>query len=122
MHGAMGGDYEIRVTGPRRTHYRLFCMQDNGSDAELAERGFVRPQIVILNRMSKRHRIEFSDRDYKKHVRDLGGERRPRRTHVWLTNTRAFLRGSRVSVAWWKESGCASHGDGFGHGRSGRTF
>jgi hypothetical protein len=25
MHGAMGGYYEIRVTGPGRQHYRLFC-------------------------------------------------------------------------------------------------
>ena len=40
MHGSMGGYYEIRVTGPQRTHYRLFCLLDNGRDDELAERGF----------------------------------------------------------------------------------
>lgn len=31
MHGAMGGYYEIRVTGPGRKHYRLFCLLDNCS-------------------------------------------------------------------------------------------
>jgi Txe/YoeB family toxin of Txe-Axe toxin-antitoxin module len=74
MHGAMGGYYEIRVTGPGRTHYRLFCMLDNGSREELAERGFDRPQIVVLNGMSKRHRTEFSEREYRKQVRDLGDD------------------------------------------------
>jgi Txe/YoeB family toxin of Txe-Axe toxin-antitoxin module len=74
MHGEMGGYYEIRVTGPGRTHYRLFCMLDNGSTQELAEREFDRPQIVVLNGMAKRHRTEFSDRDYRKHVRDLGDD------------------------------------------------
>ena len=74
MHGAMGGYYEIRVTGPGRTHYRLFCMLDNGSGQELAERGFDQPQIVVLNGMSKRHRTEFSDREYRKHVRALGDD------------------------------------------------
>lgn len=74
MHGAMGGYYEIRVVGPGRTHYRLFCMLDNGSKEELAERGFDQPQIVVLNGMSKPHRTEFSDREYRKHVRDLGDD------------------------------------------------
>src|SRR3954451_23128982 len=49
MHGAMGGYYEIRVTGPGRKHYRLYCILDNGTPEELAERGFDRPQIVVLN-------------------------------------------------------------------------
>jgi hypothetical protein len=55
-------------------HYRLFCMLDNGSEAELAKRGFDRPQIVVLNGMAKRHRTEFSEREYRKHVRDLGDD------------------------------------------------
>jgi hypothetical protein len=74
MHGAMGGYYEIRVTGPGRTHYRLFCILDNGSEEELAARGFDRPQIVVLNGMVKQHRTEFSDREYRKRVRDLGDD------------------------------------------------
>jgi len=74
MHGAMGGYYEIRVTGPGRTHYRLFSLLDNGSADELAERGFDRPQIAVINGMSKPHRTEFSDADYRKHVRNLGDD------------------------------------------------
>src|SRR5215211_2591809 len=42
MHGTMAGYYEIRVTGPGRRHYRLFCILDNGTAAQLAERGSMR--------------------------------------------------------------------------------
>jgi len=72
MHGTMAGYYEIRVTGPGRRHYRLFCLLDNGTERELAERGFERPQIAVVNGMVKQHMTEFSDGDYRKHVRDLG--------------------------------------------------
>jgi hypothetical protein len=72
MHGTMAGYYEIRVTGPGRRHYRLFCLLDNGTERELAERGFDRPQIAVINGMVKQHLTEFSDGDYRKHVRDLG--------------------------------------------------
>lgn len=34
MHGTMGGYYEIRVTGPGRRQYRLFCRLENGSAVE----------------------------------------------------------------------------------------
>ncbi len=47
MHGGMAGFYEIRVTGPGRRHYRLFCILDNGTVEELAERGFDAPQIAV---------------------------------------------------------------------------
>lgn len=40
MHGDMGGYYEIRLTGPGRRQYRLFCLLDNGSQEELREYGF----------------------------------------------------------------------------------
>ncbi len=53
MHGTMGGYYEIRVTGPGRRHYRLFCLLENGTPKELAERGFEQPQIVVINGMVK---------------------------------------------------------------------
>lgn len=72
MHGTMGGYYEIRVTGPGRRHYRLFCLLENGTPKELAERGFDQPQIVVVNGMVKPNAAVFSDRDYKKHVRTLG--------------------------------------------------
>src|SRR5438874_1253638 len=74
MHGAMRGYYEIRVIGPGRRHYRLFCMLDNGSPRELAERGFEGPQLVVINGMVKDHMTEFSDTDYRRNVRELGDD------------------------------------------------
>lgn len=74
MHGSMAGYYEIRVTGPGRRHYRLFCLLENGTPQELAERGFDEPQIVGINGMVKPNAALFSDRDYKKHVRKLGDD------------------------------------------------
>jgi hypothetical protein len=60
-HGTMAGYYEIRVTGPGRWHYRLFCPLDNGTERELPERGFDRPQIAVINGMVEQHMTEFSD-------------------------------------------------------------
>lgn len=73
MHGSMAGYYEVRTTGPpNTTHYRLFCILDNGTEAELAERGFDRPQIVAINGLSKPNARLFSDADYATHVRAHG--------------------------------------------------
>jgi hypothetical protein len=72
MHGNMGGYYEIRVTGPGRRHYRLFCLLENGTAAQLSQRGFANPQIVVLNGMVKDHMTEFTGAEYKRNVRDLG--------------------------------------------------
>jgi hypothetical protein len=74
MHGSMRGYYEVRVTGPGRRHYRLFCLLDNGSADELAERGFQEPQIAVINGMVKDHMTEFSDAEYRANVRDLGDD------------------------------------------------
>jgi hypothetical protein len=82
MHGRMGGYYEVRVTGPSRTHYRLFCLLENGTPNELAERGFDAPQIVVINGMAKANASLFTDAEYRKKVRDLGDDYRsivPRR-------------------------------------------
>jgi hypothetical protein len=39
MHGSMGGYYEIRVSGPGKVQYRLFCILDNAKNRdELEER------------------------------------------------------------------------------------
>jgi hypothetical protein len=73
MHGDMGGYYEIRLTGPGRRQYRLFCILDNASSLELRKRGFDRPQIVAIAGMIKDSGKKFSDRDYAK-VRKLGNE------------------------------------------------
>lgn len=82
MHGAMAGYYEIRTTGPGRQHYRLFCRLENGNRRGLEALGFDRPQIVVINGMIKNNASLFTDREYKKYVRDLGDEyvgRIPRR-------------------------------------------
>jgi hypothetical protein len=36
MHGSMAGYHEIRVTGPGREQFRLFCLLENGDRTELA--------------------------------------------------------------------------------------
>lgn len=74
MHGSMGGYYEIRLTGPGRKHYRLFCLLENGSPDELKRRGFRSPQIVVINGMVKPNASKFTDAEYRKHVRKLGDE------------------------------------------------
>jgi hypothetical protein len=72
MHGAMGGYYEIRVTGPGRQHYRLFCVLDNGNAEELAERGFDQPQIAVINGLVKANATLFTDTEYERSVRRFG--------------------------------------------------
>jgi hypothetical protein len=73
MHGTMSGYYEIRTTGPpKRTHYRLFCLLDNGSRQDLGKRGFETPQIAVIAGMSKRNATLFTEREYRKRVRALG--------------------------------------------------
>jgi hypothetical protein len=72
MRGRMGGYYEIRVTGPGRVHYRLFCRLENGTRGELQERGFDGPQIVVINGLSKPNASLFTDAEYRKHVREPG--------------------------------------------------
>ena len=74
MHGTMAGYYEIRGTGPGRLHYRLFCRLENGTPDELKALGFDRPQIVVINGMVKKNASLFTDREYKKHLRDLGDD------------------------------------------------
>ena len=73
IHGTMGGWYEIRLTGPRREQFRLFCLLENGTSEEIAKRGLPRPAIAVITGMRKPWRTTFSDRDYKR-VRDFGTE------------------------------------------------
>ena len=42
MHEAMGGWYEIRITGPGREQFRLFCLLENAKPGELSRRGLRR--------------------------------------------------------------------------------
>lgn len=74
MHGTMAGYYEIRCTGPGRTHYRLFCRLENGTPGELHALGFDRPHIVVINGMVKKNAELFTDAEYKKNIRYLGDD------------------------------------------------
>jgi len=76
MHAKMSGYYEIRCTGPGRRHYRLYCILDNGTSKELAERGFDGPQIAVVNGLVKPNATLFTDAEYARHVRKLGDEYR----------------------------------------------
>lgn len=73
MHGDMGGYHEIRVTGPGREQFRLFCLLENADERTLTARGLPGPAIVVIAGMSKKTRTVFSDRDYAK-VRKLGSD------------------------------------------------
>ena len=81
MHGTMTGWHEIRLTGPGREQFRLFCLLENADDDELVARGLRKPAIAVIAGMRKAWRTKFSERDYER-VRKLGDEHRrnhPRR-------------------------------------------
>jgi Txe/YoeB family toxin of Txe-Axe toxin-antitoxin module len=76
MHGDMAGYYEIRVDGPKRHHYRLFCLLERDG----ANVGLGGPSLVLICGKDKPFRTELSKQDYAD-VRRLGDEylaRRPR--------------------------------------------
>jgi hypothetical protein len=81
MHGDMGGFYEVRVQGPSREQFRLFCILDNGSAQQLRERGLPRAAIAVITGMRKPFMTVFDEHDYAG-VRRLGDDYRaqlPRR-------------------------------------------
>jgi hypothetical protein len=81
MHGEMGGYYEIRVTGPGREQFRLFCVLENADKRTLTARGLHGPAIAVIAGMRKKTGTVFSERDYAK-VRQIGNDytaREPRR-------------------------------------------
>jgi hypothetical protein len=73
MHGEMGGFYEVRVDGPKRRHYRLFCVLER----ESASLGLDGPSIVLITGKDKPFRTLLSAADYAD-VRALGAEYRRR--------------------------------------------
>jgi hypothetical protein len=75
MHGDMSGFYEIRLSGPRREQFRLFCLLENGTKDELARRGLQQPAIAVITGMRKPWRTAFSDHDYR-HVQEFGRQHR----------------------------------------------
>ena len=71
MKGEMTGWFEVRVDGPGRHHYRLFCLLDY----EAANQP--KPLLAVICGLGKPFRTTLSDADYR-HVRDLGEEYRRR--------------------------------------------
>ena len=99
MKGDMTGWFEVRVDGPKRHHYRLFCRLDY--EAEDA----TKPLLVVITGLDKPFRTELSDSDYAS-VRQLGVEylsRNPRSIARAAAARRpvrpAFARASRTR-AW----------------------
>lgn len=71
MKGDMTGWFELRVDGPGRHHYRLFCLLDYAAEAADS------PLLVIIDGRDKPFRTVLSPRDYAE-VRALGDEYRTR--------------------------------------------
>ena len=65
MRGTMSGFYEVRVTGPGRSHYRLFCLLENGDQAHLDACGFAGPRIVLIDGGVKPNAALFADAYYE---------------------------------------------------------
>lgn len=70
MHGTMAGYHEVRVDGPNRHHYRLFCLLDTQAQG-------LGPLLVVIMGADKPFRTTFADDVYSA-VRKLGAEYRAR--------------------------------------------
>jgi hypothetical protein len=69
MHDDMAGIYEVRTDGPKRRHYRLFCvLEQPGTDVGLSG-----PSIILVTGDSKAFKTTFSKADYRR-VRDMVDE------------------------------------------------
>lgn len=70
MHGDMAGYHEVRVDGPRRHHYRLFCLLDTEAEG-------LGPLLVVLTGADKPFGTTLGDALYDE-VRRLGEQYRRR--------------------------------------------
>lgn len=75
MHGSMKGYYEVRMMGPGRKLYRVFCILERADDEDL---GLAQHSIVVIDGLSKPSGTTFSESDYAA-VRALGDEFRSRK-------------------------------------------
>ncbi len=73
MHDEMSGFYEVRVDGPKREHFRLFCILERDG----TKLGLGGPSIVAIDGRSKPFRTTLSKADYAA-VKKLGDEYRAR--------------------------------------------
>ncbi len=65
MHGDMTGYHEVRITGPQREHFRLFCLLEREGP------GLEGPSIVVLDGRRKPFMTKLSGSDYAQ-VREFG--------------------------------------------------
>lgn len=63
----MSGWFEVRIDGPKRHHYRLFCLLDYEA------KGQDKPLLVVVDGRDKPFRTTLSDSDYSA-VRAMGEE------------------------------------------------
>lgn len=71
MHGSMKGYYEVRMMGPGRKLYRVFCILEREAE------GLSGPSIVVIDGRSKPHGTAFTEAEYAA-VGQLGNEYRSR--------------------------------------------
>jgi len=78
MHGSMGGIYEVRVKGPDKRLYRVFCLLERSAS------GLDAPTLVVLTGMSKPNGTAFSDSEYRRirRLRDEHVAQDPRRVQL----------------------------------------
>jgi hypothetical protein len=69
MHDDMAGFFEVRADGPKRRHYRLFCLLERDG----ARCGLGGPSLILIAGMDKRFKTTFTKADYAS-VRTLGNE------------------------------------------------
>jgi hypothetical protein len=67
MKGDMASWFEVRVDGPKRHHYRLYCLLDYKA------KDCLRPLLVVVTGLDKPFQTVLSEADYKD-VRALGEE------------------------------------------------
>lgn len=77
MKSPMTGWFEVRVDGPKRHHYRLFCLLDDEVD------GHSEPLLVVVAGLDKPFTTSLSEAEYRR-VQALGEEYRGR-------NPRSFI-------------------------------
>jgi hypothetical protein len=67
MHGDMTGYFEVRVNGPGREHFRLFCLLDRDGP------GLHKPAVVVIDGLRKAHMTMLGPQDYAA-IRALGDD------------------------------------------------
>lgn len=78
MHNDMAGWFEIRVDGPKREHFRLYCLLDYDAVSDSVTLDPVnKPYLVIVDGRRKLFRTTLPDSEYAK-IRTLGAEYRRR--------------------------------------------